>query len=39
LAQGRTAAYPAGVVHCEFFGKDGAFRAMPEDAKFDAMYT
>jgi peptide/nickel transport system substrate-binding protein len=25
-------------VHRELFGKDGAFRTMPEDAKFDAMY-
>lgn len=31
--------FPVGVVHREFFGKDGAFRAMPEDPKFDAMFT
>jgi len=34
-----TSAYPVGVMHREFFGKDGAFRTMPEDPKFDAMYT
>ena len=33
-----TSAFPVGVVHREFFGKDGAFRAMPVDAKFDSMY-
>ncbi len=33
-----TSAFPVSVVHREFFGKDGAFRAMPVDAKFDAMY-
>jgi len=31
--------YPVGVVHREFFGKDGAFRASPEDAGFDALYA
>lgn len=31
--------FPVGVVHREFFGKDGAFRAMPEDAKFDGMFA
>ncbi len=30
--------FPAGVVFREFFGKDGGFRAMPEDPKFDALY-
>ena len=34
-----TSAFPVGVVHREFFGKDGAFRTMPEDAQFDAMYA
>jgi len=34
-----TSAFPVGVVHREFFGKDGAFRTMPEDAQFDAMYS
>ena len=32
-------AFPVGVVHREFFGKDGGFRAMPVDAGFDALYT
>jgi peptide/nickel transport system substrate-binding protein len=31
--------FPVGVVHREFFGKDGGFRAMPEDPKFDEMYA
>ena len=31
--------YPVGVVHREFFGKSGAFRAAPEDAGFDALYA
>ena len=31
--------YPVGVVHREFFGKDGGFRAAPEDAGFDALYA
>lgn len=31
--------FPVGVVHREFFGKDGAFRSMPEDAKFDEMFA
>lgn len=31
--------YPVGVVHREFFGKNGAFRAAPEDAGFDALYA
>ncbi len=31
--------FPVGVVHREFFGKDGAFRAMPEDPKFDEMFA
>ncbi len=34
-----TSAFPVGVVHREFFGKDGAFRTMPEDTQFDAMYS
>ena len=34
-----TAAFPVGVVHREFFGKDGALRTMPEDAQFDALYA
>ena len=29
--------YPYSVVFREFFGKDGGFRKMPEDAAFDAM--
>ena len=29
--------YPYGVVFREFFGKDGGFRKMPEDAEFNAM--
>ena len=29
--------YPYGVVFREFFGKDGGFRNMPEDAGFDAL--
>lgn len=31
--------YPVGVVHREFFGSNGGFRAMPEDAQFDALYA
>ncbi len=31
--------YPVGVVHREFFGKNGGFRASPEDAGFDALYA
>ena len=31
--------FPVGVVHREFFGKDGAFRAMPEDPTFDDMFA
>ena len=31
--------YPVGVVHREFFGKNGGFRAAPEDAGFDALYA
>jgi len=34
-----TPAYPVGVVHREFLGKDGAFRSMPEDPQFDALYA
>jgi len=34
-----TSAYPVGVMHREFFGKDGGYRTMPEDTKFDKMYT
>ncbi len=33
-----TSAFPVGVVHREFMGRDGAFRAMPVDATFDSMY-
>ena len=29
--------YPYGVVFREFFGKDGGFRKMPEDAQFQAL--
>lgn len=29
---------PPAVVHREFFGADGAFRAGPEDSEFDAMF-
>ena len=29
--------YPYGVVFREFFGKDGGFRKMPEDAAFEAL--
>ena len=29
--------YPYGVVFREFFGKDGGFRKMPEDAEFNAL--
>ncbi len=31
--------YPVGVVHREFFGRDGVFRAGPEDTRFDALYA
>ena len=31
--------YPVGVVHREFFGSNGAHRAMPEDPQFDALYA
>lgn len=31
--------FPAGVVHREFFGKDGGFRKMKEDAAFERMYA
>ena len=31
--------FPAGVVYREFFGKDGAFRKMPEDEKFNELYA
>lgn len=31
--------FPAGVVYREFFGKDGAFRKMPEDPTFEQLYT
>lgn len=31
--------FPAGVVHREFFGKDGGFRMMKEDPAFEQMYT
>jgi len=31
--------YPVGVVHREFFGSNGALRAAPEDAGFDALYA
>jgi peptide/nickel transport system substrate-binding protein len=31
--------YPVGVVHREFFGANGAHRAMPEDPQFDALYA
>lgn len=31
--------YPVGVVHREFFGNNGAHRAMPEDPQFDALYA
>lgn len=31
--------FPVGVVHREFFGKDGGFRAMPEDPKFDGLFA
>jgi len=31
--------YPVGVVHREFFGANGAHRAMPEDPAFDALYA
>ena len=30
---------PPAVVHREFFGADGAFRAGPEDAEFDRMFA
>ncbi len=30
--------YPVGVVHREFFGSNGAHRAMPADPQFDALY-
>ncbi len=31
--------FPAGVVHREFFAKDGGFRMMKEDPAFDQMYA
>lgn len=31
--------FPVGVVHREFFGKDGAFRMMKEDPAFEQMYA
>ena len=31
--------YPVGPIHREFFGSDGAFRSMPADAGFDALYA
>jgi len=31
--------YPVGVVHREFFGANGAHRAMPENPQFDALYV
>jgi len=31
--------FPAGAVHREFFGKDGAFRMMKEDPAFEQMYA
>lgn len=31
--------FPAGVVYREFFGKDGAFRKMPEDQNFEQLYA
>jgi len=31
--------YPVGGVHREFFGKNGGFRASPEDVGFDALYS
>ncbi len=31
--------YPVGVVHREFFGSNGAHRAMPADPAFDALYA
>lgn len=31
--------YPVGVVHREFFGKGGNFRAAPEDPEFEALYA
>ena len=34
-----TPEFPVGVVHREFFGKDGGFRAMPVDAGFDTLYS
>jgi len=34
-----TPTFPVGVLHREFLGKDGAFRAMPENTQFDAMYA
>lgn len=30
--------YPVGPIHREFFGSDGAFRSMPADEGFDALY-
>lgn len=34
-----TPEFPAGVVHREFFGKDGAFRSGPEWPEFDKRYA
>ena len=31
--------YPVGVVHREFFGKDGLFLSGPADDRFDALYA
>lgn len=31
--------FPVGVVHREFFGNNGAFRAKPADPQFDALYA
>jgi len=31
--------YPVGVVHREFFGKDGGFLSGPPDERFDALYA
>ena len=31
--------YPVGVVHREFFGKGGGFRAQPDSSGFDAFYA
>ena len=34
-----TPSFPVGVLHREFFGRDGLFRTGPEDAAFDALYA